>query len=108
MLRMFFRVSCEHPAKIRKPVEVTQNLRVEISVSAAKRGDMPLCAATYCASKIQCRRNLRSTGDDPVLGIQRFILFKVENYRSDSIDHLCCSETKAIFGVPVMVGWRRR
>ena len=53
------------------------------------------------------RRNRRSTGHDPVFGIQRFILLKIENDRSDPIDHLCCREMKAIFSVAFLVGWRR-
>src|ERR1700757_1636076 len=87
-LRMFFGVPREHPAKIRKPVEVTQNLRVEIFLSGAERRDVPLCASACCAGKIQCRRNRCCTGHNPVFGIQRFILLKVENDRSDPIDHL--------------------
>ena len=43
----------------------------------------------------------------PNLGIQRFILFKVENDRSDPIDHFRCREMKAIFSVASVVGWRR-
>src|SRR4030095_6955527 len=68
-LPVFFGVPREHPAKIRKSVEITQNLWIEIFFSSAECGDMPLRAAACCASKIQCRRNRRLTGHKPVFGI---------------------------------------
>ena len=104
MLRVFFRVSREDPAEIRKAVEVTQNLRIEIFFSGAECSDVSLCAAACCASKIQSCRDRRSTGHDPVFGIQRFVFLKVENDRSDPIDHFCCREMKAIFNVAFVVG----
>ena len=68
-LRLFLGVSCKHPAEIGKPIEVMQDLRIEILLYDTERGNVSLCAPTCCSSKIQRGRNWRPTGHHPIFGI---------------------------------------
>src|SRR5437868_7517265 len=90
-------LSCtrENPAPIGETVEITKNLGVRILQSR----DLPFRPSAGRSRKIESRGNAIGAGDDPILRVERFILFKVDNHCGNPIDHFSVSYVEAILRI---------
>ena len=68
---------------------------------------MPLGAAARCAGKIESRGNARPPRNHPVLRVKRLVFLKIDNDRSDPINHRWRGDVKAIFRIALPISGRR-
>src|SRR5438876_4627897 len=90
-------LSCtrENPTPIGETVEITKNLGVRILQSR----DLPFRSAAGRSRKIESRGNALGAGNDPILRIERFIFFKVDNHCGNPIDHFSVSYVEAVLRI---------
>src|SRR5438309_9373075 len=90
-------LSCarEHRAPVGETVEITKNLGVRILQSR----DLPFRPSAGRSRKIESRGNAIGAGDDPILWVERFILFKIDNHCGNPIDHFSVSYVEAILRI---------
>src|SRR5438094_5674692 len=90
-------LSCtrENPAPIGETVEITKNLGVRILQSR----DLPFRPSAGRSRKIESRGNAIGAWDDPILWVERFVLFKIDNNCGKPIDNFSVSYVEAILGI---------
>src|SRR2546429_362952 len=91
--------SRQDPAKVGKPVQVTENFRIWIFECR----DMPFRVAAGRSRKIEGSGNGGRTRYYPIFRIKRFVLFKIDNHRSDSVDHLCVGDFEPVLHVSLTI-----
>src|SRR4051794_5338103 len=80
-------VTRQEPAEIRKPIEIAENLGVQLRIFRHQSGHPALSPATSGSGHVECRSGESFARSRPVFELGQTVCFKVVNYSCEAVGH---------------------